>query len=256
MEPFPPDHVPSSLPEPQRFAAAVMAARTNRQMSRVALAEQAGVSLQIIEDLERGYPVSRQVIAAICRNLDLPEPSLDSSPLVRLALQVRKQRGLASLSRAQLAARASLTTDVIRSLEMATLWPSQEICMALLAVKSLALQESDVAAFLRTPSAEAGSGAAQNSGAPSSIPEGAPAPRERSGPSRRSQGRPVLLQSTGAVRKSRAPLGNHVIATFLVRSFANGKVSLEMRPTRAKPHRNSVPAEPSRDPSRLAPRSS
>ena len=242
MEPALPDHAPSSLSEAQRFASAVLSARTQRQMSRVALAEQAGVSLQIVEDLERGYPVSREVVAAICRNLDLPEPCLDSNPVVRFALRVRERRGLARLSRAQLAARAGVTNQVIRSLETATLWPSQELCMALLSVKSLELQESDVAAFLCTPSDGASSGAAQNRGAPTSIPSGATAPRERPGSSRLPPGRPILSQGTGSVRTSRAPIGNQVVATFLVRFFANGKVSLEMRPIRTKRGRNALPA--------------
>ena len=256
MEPALPDHAASSLTEAQRFASAVLSARTQRQMSRVALAEQAGVSLQIVEDLERGYPVAREVVAAICRNLDLPEPALDANPVVRLALRVRERRGLARLSRAQLAARAGVTSQVIRSIEAATLWPSQELCMALLSVKSMELQESDVAAFLCAPSNGTGSEAAQNSGAPPSMPLGASAPRERPGSSRLPPGRPALSQRTGSVRTSRGPLGNQVVATFLVRFFANGKVSLEMRPTRAKRGRNALPAEARHGPSRTSPRPS
>ena len=256
MEPTPSDHSPSSLTEAQRFASAVLAARTQRQMSRVALAEQAGVSLQIVEDLERGYPVSREIVAAICRNLDLPEPALDANPVVRLALRVRERRGLARLSRAQLAARAGVTSQVIRSIEAATLWPSQELCMALLSVKSMELHESDLAAFLCAPSDGTGSGAAQNSGEPASIPSEASAPRERPGPSRLPPGSPALSQRTGSVRTSRGSLGNQVVATFLVRFFANGKVSLEMRPTRTKRGRNALPSEARLDPSRTSPRPS
>ena len=186
--------------EPQRFAAAVMAARTNRQMSRVALAEQAGVSLQIIEDLGAAIPSRGGHRRHLSKSGSAGAiPGLQSFGPARAA--VRKQRGLASLSRAQLAARASNLPMSSRSLEMATLWPSQEICMALLAVKSLALR-SDVAAFLRTPSAEAaaephriaerlppypGAGTARTARAVASIP-----------------GRPVLLQ-VQVPFESRAP---------------------------------------------------
>ena len=91
MEP-PPTVPPSPQTEPARFAVTVAAARTQRQMSRQALAEQAGISLKAIEDLERGYPVPHEIASAVCRNLDLPEPSLDTSPLVRLALRLRERR--------------------------------------------------------------------------------------------------------------------------------------------------------------------
>ncbi len=256
MEPSPPENTASSLPEPQQFAAAVIAARTQRQMSRVALAEQAGISLQIVEDLERGYPVSRQVVAAICRNLDLPEPSLDSNPVVRLALRVRELRGLARISRAQLAARAGLTNQAIRSLEMATLWPSQEICMALLAVKTLELQESDVTAFLHPPSEEADSGPSKNPGAPSTIPFATKEPRERSGQASLHPGQPARSQITDSVRNSKGPPSNQVVATFLVRFFANGKVSLEMRPNRAKTRRAALQTEAARNRLRTSLRSS
>ena len=102
------------------MATAVTAARTQRQMSRQALAEQAGISLKALEDLERGYPVPHQIAAAVCRNLDLPEPSLDPSPLVRFALRLRERRGQARLSRAQLARKVGASTPIIRSLETAS----------------------------------------------------------------------------------------------------------------------------------------
>ena len=162
MERSPSDTESSPLPESQRFATAVLAARTQRQMSRIALAEQSGVSLQIVEDLERGYPVSRDIVSAICRNLDLPEPSFDSSPLVRFALLVRERRSLARLSRPQVAVKAGLTSQIIRELETATLWPSQQVCMALLSVQALKLHESDVVAFLSPPSAPASGEATLN----------------------------------------------------------------------------------------------
>src|SRR5262249_13389235 len=145
----------TSSPKPasalRRLVTAVLEARTQRLMSRTALAEQAGVSLQVVADLERGFPIAQEAAVALCRNLDLPAPSLDSDPLIRLARLVRQQRGLARLSRAELAARSGLTTKVIHSLESASLWPTQAICVALLSVKALHLQAVDVAAFLSDP---------------------------------------------------------------------------------------------------------
>lgn len=138
----------------QTFTAAVTKARTKRKMSRAALAEQTGVSRQVVEDLERGYPVAQYVVAAICRNLDLPEPPLDSDPLVRLALLVRERRGRARLSRPQLGERAGVAAKTIKSIETASHWPNQETCMSLLAVKALQLQEADVAASIGPLAAE------------------------------------------------------------------------------------------------------
>ncbi|HNN97913.1 MAG TPA: helix-turn-helix domain-containing protein, partial [Pseudomonadota bacterium] len=97
-------------------------------MTRGAWAEQAGVSLQTVEELERGYPVPAEVAAAICRNLDLPEPDLESSPVIRLALLLKQRRGQARLSRAQVAQRAGLPAQVLRALETASQWPSQQVC--------------------------------------------------------------------------------------------------------------------------------
>ena len=148
-----PTSQPSPQAEPARFAVLVTAARTQRQMSRHALAEQSGISLKALEDLERGYPVPQEIASAVCRNLDLPEPSLDTSPLVRLALRLRESRGQARLSRAQLARKVGVSTPIIRALETATMRPSHEVCIRLLGVKALELRESDVAAFLN-PAAE------------------------------------------------------------------------------------------------------
>ena len=103
----PPMNSPASPQmEPTRFATMVSAARTQREMSRQALAERAGISLMALEDLERGYPVPQELAAAVCRNLDLPEPSLDTSPLVRFALRLRERRGQARLSRRSWPARS------------------------------------------------------------------------------------------------------------------------------------------------------
>lgn len=212
-----------------------MGARTQRQMSRAALAEQAGVSLQLVAELESGYPVARESVSAICRNLELPEPAPESSPLIRLALLVRQRRGLARLSRAQLAEKAGLTSQIIRSLETATLQPSHQICMALLTVKGLELQESDVAAFLSLPSVEGNDGVPRPAGAPSSIPGAGTESRGRLAPPSAPQSRAGFSRSAERPRAARSPLGNKVVATFLVRFHASGKVSIEMRPNRKPP---------------------
>lgn len=242
--------------ETQRFATAVLAARTQRQMSRAALAEQAGLLLQTVEELERGYPVSREVISALCRNLDLPEPALDSSPLVRFALLVRQRRGLARLSRAQLAGKIGVTSQIIRSIETAALWPSQQVCMALLSVPALKLHESDVVAFLSPPSAQASGETTANHKPPPAIPEAASMPYEHAAPTRLPQSRPALSENADPARTPCGSLGNPVVATFLVRFYANGKVNIEMRPPRApKPNRAAPPETPPRG-SHSAPRSS
>ena len=233
--------------ETQRFATAILAARTQRQMSRAALAEQAGLPLQTVEELERGYPASRDVISALCRNLDLPEPALDSSPLVRFALLVRQRRGLARLSRAQLASKIGMTRQIIRSVETAALWPSQQVCMALLSVQALKLHESDVVAFLSPPSAPASGEATLNHEPPPARPEAASVPCEHAAPPHLPQNRPALSENAGPVRTPGGSLGNPVVATFLVRFYANGKITIEMRPPHTKrPRRGATPDELSR----------
>lgn len=217
-------------------------------MTRGALAEQAGVSLHAVEELERGYPVPSEVAAAVCRNLDLPEPSLESSPVIRLALLLRQRRGQARLSRAQVAQRAGLPPKVIRALETASQWPSQQVCMALLSVKALALQESDVAAFLSVP----GEGTSDPAPFRAQVPraEGTPADRLKessTSPPRRARDRPAAAHSPRSVRSSGSPQGNQVVATFLIRFYASGKVSLEMRPTRPRPRRSVVAGETPRE---------
>ena len=213
-------------------------------MTRLALAEQAGVSRQAVEELERGYPVPSDIAAAICRNLDLPLPALDSNPVIRLALLVRQRRGQARLSRAQVAHKAGLTNQVLRALETASLWPDSRVCMALLSVQALGLQESDVAAFLTLP----------DEGTASEVPPTAQRPRsaaaaphetaEPSAPPRRSRGRPAGARSAPPPG---GPPGNQVVATFLIRFYASGKVSLEMRPTCRRPRQKIVVEEDPRD---------
>ena len=255
MQPYAPDKNPRPAPEPQRFAATVIAARTQRLMSRAALAELSGVSLQVVEDLERGYPVSSEILSAICRNLEIPEPPSDTSPLIRLALLVRERRGRARLSRSKLAERAGVPSSIIRSLEMATQRPSQQVCMALLAVKAMRLQESDVAEFLSIPSGD--------------VPEGMPdrveipphtaspqAPPGRSAPSRPPESRSELSSRAGSGRDAGGLLRNKVVGNFLVRFYADGRVNLEMRPVRTKLRRDSAKDESYRNRARNAPRSS
>ena len=228
-----PDALPRSATESQRFAAAVLTARTQRRMSRLALAEQVGISLQEIQDLERGYPVPREVAAALCRNLDLPEPALESSPLTRFALRLRQQRGLARLSRAQLAGQVSVTSQVIRALEMASLRPSPHLCLGLLAVQALQLHESDVAAFLRPATAGADGGSLGDASTPHSSTSGPQGRAEAGEPPRRSPGRPAGSGAHSRPR-SHSSAGNHLVATFLIRFYANGRVALEMRPLRPR----------------------
>lgn len=211
-------------------------------MSRAALAEQAGVSLQELEDLERGYPVPREVAAALCRNLDLPEPELESSPLIRFALLLRQRRGLARLSRAQLAGKVGVTNQVMRALETASHWPSRHVCMGLLAVRALQLQESDVAAFLRPAAAGVDGEDPGDASTACSPPPGAQGKVDTDEPPRRPPGRPPGsggLGGTPSRPRSPSPAGNHLVATFLVRFYANGRVALEMRPPRPRLRRES-----------------
>lgn len=233
---------PTPAPALQRLATAVLEARTQRLMSRVALAEQAGVSRQLVEDLERGFPIAHEAAAALCRNLGLPVPPLDTDPLIQLALLIRQRRGQARLSRAELAGRCGLTAKVIHSLESASLWPTQAICLALLAVKALRLEAADVAAFISVARAhDAGSVAAPLAGGTPAAAEPADEqPVPPSPPSRR-RGRPPGTPSAAPARTARAPLDAKAIATFLVRFYANGKVSIEMRPNLPKPRRDASP---------------
>ena len=233
MEPSIPAPPPNPLTEPARFATAVIAARTQRQVSRQALAEQAGIPLKALEDLERGYPVPRQIAELVCRNLDLPEPTLDPSPLVRFALRLRERRGQARLSRAQLAGKVGVRTPTLRALETATMRPSHEVCIGLLGVKALALQESDVAAFLRPeePGVE-GEAAPNTHSSAQAIPVPRPSPRS-AGPADGAASRPPIEQRANSVSLERVG-SNPVVISIRVRVFANGKVCIEMRPPAPK----------------------
>ncbi len=235
MEPSTPAPPPNPPTEPARFATAVMAARTQRQMSRQALAEQADIPLKTLEDLERGYPVPREIAASVCRNLDLPEPTLDPSPLVRFALRLRERRGQARLSRAQLAVKVGVKTPIIRALETATMRPSHEVCIGLLGVKALALQESDVAAFLRSTEPGVEDEAAPHSHFSAQSATTIPRPSSRTaGPADEAASRPPMARRANAVSLERAA-SNLVVASIRVRVFANGKVCIEMCPPARKP---------------------
>ena len=244
MDPTPAESTAAPKPASamQRLATAVLEARTQRLMSRVALAEQAGLSLQVVEDLERGFPIAHEAAAALCRNLDLPVPPLDTDPQILLALLVRQRRGLARLSRAELAARCGLTPKMIHSIESASLWPSQAICRALLSVKALHLQAADVAAFLPVARApDAGSVAAPPADAATAPAEPANERQAPPGPPSRRRGRPPATTSAAPASAPHALLDTKAVATFLVRFYANGKVSIEMRPNLPKPRRDASP---------------
>ena len=232
MEP-PPTVPPSPQAEPARFAVTVAAARTQRQMSLHALAEQAGISLKALEDLERGYPVPHEIASAVCRNLDLPEPSLDTSPLVRLALRLRERRGQARLSRAQLARKVGVSTPIIRSLETATMRPSQEVCIGLLGVKALELHESDVAAFLNPTWEGTEDGASSQQPLRSGAPDTPHASRRYTRATKEAASRPLL---SGRARTSWLA-DNPVVASIRVRIHADGRVCLEVRPPAARSDR-------------------
>ena len=233
----PPSTAPSSpQTEPARFAVTVAAARTQRQMSRQALAEQAGISLKALEDQERGYPVPHEIASAVCRNLDLPEPSLDTSPLVRLALRLRERRGQARLSRAQLARKVGVSTPIIRSLETATMRPSQEVCIGLLGVKALELRESDVAAFLN-PAADGAEDCTPSKQPSREAVAETPAPSRRGARARGETGlHPPMAGRARGMRVDQAA-DNPVVASIRVKVHANGKVCIEVRPPRAEPER-------------------
>lgn len=236
-----PSTAPSSpQTEPARFAVLVVAARTQRQMSRQALAEQAGISLKALEDLERGYPVPHEIASAVCRNLDLPEPSLDTSPLVRLALRLRERRGQARLSRAQLARKVGVSTPIIRSLETATMRPSQEVCIGLLGVKALELRESDVAAFLNPAVEGAADGSPSTQQSRAAVPETPQASRRGTRARGDTGSHPLAAGRPSALRLERAA-DNPVVASIRVRVHANGKVCIEVRPPPAKLERATGP---------------
>lgn len=225
----------SPLAELQRLATAVLSARTQRQMSRAALAEQAGASLQQVNDLERGYPIERSVIAAICRNLDLPAPSPECSPLIQLALLVRQRRGQARLSRAQLADKSGLTTQIIRSLESAAIPPSPQICMALLSVNALQLREFDVATFL-PPGWEAPPSDAPSQAEPSpSARTGAFPSSERPGSAHAHPSQSASTRGQDRSIAAREPRCNPIVAAFLIRFRADGSMSIQIRPPRQSP---------------------
>ncbi len=229
----PPTTPPSPQAEPARFAVLVTAARTQRQMSRHALAEQAGISLKALEDLERGYPVPQEIASAVCRNLDLPEPSLNTSPLVRLALRLRESRGQARLSRAQLARKVGVSTPIIRSLETATMRPSHEVCIGLLGVKALELRESDVAAFLN-PAAEDTTDGAPSKGQSRTAAKTPQAPHRYARATGEAVRQPPTARRARALRMGQAA-NNPVVVRIRLRVHANGKVCIEIRPPVAKP---------------------
>jgi integrase len=82
--PFNPRRVPQrhSWGESARcFARDVKEALRKRAMTTHALAEQCALSMRVIEDLERGFPVAQQAVAAVVRNLGLPLPNLDADPV-------------------------------------------------------------------------------------------------------------------------------------------------------------------------------
>lgn len=260
-----------SMQQPQTFAAAVTTARTKRKMSRDALAEQTGASRQVVEDLERGYPVAQYVVAAVCRNLDLPEPPLDSDPLVRLALLVRERRGRARFSRPQLGEKVGVTAKTIKSIETASHWPNQETCMRLLAVKALQLQEADVAAFIGPLAAgevrrEPGSSDDYHFGRPgteaSPIPEASPSAEASPVTRAASVDAPAPIAGTAPVAadsaapqpsadrsfkpdaspptRARRRTGPSPVAAVWVRVFADGKVRITVHPCSSAPSQISL----------------
>lgn len=225
----------SPLAELHRLATAVLSMRTQRQMSRAALAEQAGASRQQVIDLERGYPVERSVIAAICRNLDLPAPPPECSPLIQLALLVRQRRGQARLSRAQLAHKSGLTSQIIRSLETAAIPPSPQICQALLSVNALQLRVFDVAAFL-PPESEALPSDDPSQAAPSPfIHAEAPPTTERPGSARATPSQSASARGQGHPLPTREPRRNPIVASLLIRFRTDGSLSIQIRPSRSSP---------------------
>ena len=52
---------------------------------------------------------------------------------------------------------------------------------------------------------------------------------------------PPGTPSAAPARTARVPMDIKVVATFLVRFYANGKVSIEMRPNLPKPRRDASP---------------
>lgn len=133
------------------FARDVKEARRKRAMTTHALAEQCALSMRVIEDLERGFPVAPQAVAAVVRNLGLPLPSLEADPVYRLGLLVRQRREQARLSRTGLAELSGAAMLTIKRLERARNWPRAETCAALLSVPALQLQPEDVAYFTSEP---------------------------------------------------------------------------------------------------------
>lgn len=137
----------------REFAIQVSQERRKRQMTAWALAEQCQLSVRIVEDLERGFPVEQCAIVVVCRNLDLPVPSIDGDPVHTLALLVRQRREQARLKQYQLAALAGIAAKTLKEIERGCHWPNPETCVGLLSVTALQLMPQEIAVFVPDPAA-------------------------------------------------------------------------------------------------------
>ncbi len=137
----------------QAFAAEVQKERRHRLMSTWSLAEQCGVSVRLVQDIEKGWPVEQSVIQAVCRNLLLEIPKLAGGPLHTFALLIRQRREQARLRQYQLAALSGIAAKTLKEVERATRWPRRDTCIALLSVTALQLQPQDIAEFVTNSAA-------------------------------------------------------------------------------------------------------
>lgn len=130
------------------LAAQVHKARSQRRMTPWALAEQAGLAVSLIQDIEHARPVEQHAVEAVCRALSLAAPKLDGDPVHTFALLVRQRREQARLKQYQLAILSGLASKTIKEVERAARWPQPDTCIALYSVRALHLQLQDIAEFV------------------------------------------------------------------------------------------------------------
>lgn len=134
------------------FADAVQEASAWRNWSRPELAAHAQVPLSAVHALYRGSPVRPEIVAAVCRCLELPTPHFfDIAPLMKLGRLLRDRREKAGLSRKDLGRLAKLSDGTVKFTETGVHAPSRATCLRLLGVAALELTWSDLAPFAGPP---------------------------------------------------------------------------------------------------------
>lgn len=130
------------------FAVQVRKSRSQLRMTPWALAEQAGLAVSLIQDIEHARPVEQHAVEAVCRTLSLAAPKLDGDPVHTFALLIRQRREQARLKQYQLSILSGLSAKTVKEVERAARWPRPDTCIALFAVRALHLQLQDIAEFV------------------------------------------------------------------------------------------------------------